>query len=206
MSESIYTMKHQYRLLPKQSKGFTLIELLISMTIGLFLLGGIGAIFLSTRQTNEVKNHIDNSIEAFRHGSFYIARYVRNAQTIRIGTSGSDPFVDLFPGPRSLDCLGNPILVTIPPTTIRIRHEAATGRLFCDSQVVLEQVSSIIFECLVASSTTVGSIVTESCDPSSTTATPSALRLTIATRRSPTSTQENVHSFVVAIRDELYKP
>lgn len=178
-------------------KGVSLIELLVSMLIGLLILGGVGGVFLSTRETNSIKNHIDSTIEAFRHGSYFIARYVRNAQTITAGNHAGNPYIDLVAGPRSLDCFGNP-----SSATIRIQHDAASGRLLCDSNVILEHIHSITFECVIG--TPSGSIVPVT--PCDGTVAPTGLKFTIATRRDGQGTSVNTHTFVVAIRDELYKP
>lgn len=54
-------MKHQH--LPRAAAGFTLMELLIAMTLGLFLLAGIGTIVVSLRTNLDVQDKLNQMQE-----------------------------------------------------------------------------------------------------------------------------------------------
>ena len=60
-------LKEEKIMLFKQQSGFTLIEMLVSMVIGLFLLGGVFTIYLSSVRTGQV---VDNEVQLMRDAQF----------------------------------------------------------------------------------------------------------------------------------------
>jgi Tfp pilus assembly protein PilW len=88
--------------------GFTLPELMVSLTLGLFLIGGALTVFVSNRQIMLDKTAIDTAQEASRFGWFTISRIVRLGT--RVGDASTDErLVIEYPrGLGVLNCLGTP--------------------------------------------------------------------------------------------------
>lgn len=64
----------------RYAKGLSLVELMVSLTIGLILLGGLLAAYLSAAQTWRRKTTLEQALEAFRYGSYSISRLVRQSK------------------------------------------------------------------------------------------------------------------------------
>lgn len=62
-------LREERMMLNKQHNGFTLIELMVSMVIGLFLLGGVFTIYLSSMQTQKV---VENEVQMMGDARFAI--------------------------------------------------------------------------------------------------------------------------------------
>lgn len=60
-------------------RGMTLIELMIAMVIGLFIIAGVGQIFLSTRASYNTQERMGNLQESGRFGLFFLQRSLRKA-------------------------------------------------------------------------------------------------------------------------------
>lgn len=70
----------------------TLIELMIAMTIGLFIVAGVGQIFLSTRASHNVQERLSNLQENGRFALVFLQRSLRKAGFPR--SSALNPFTD----------------------------------------------------------------------------------------------------------------
>lgn len=62
-----------------RERGMTLIELMIAMVIGLFIIAGVGQIFLSTRASHNVQERMSNLQENGRFAVFFLQRSLRTA-------------------------------------------------------------------------------------------------------------------------------
>lgn len=87
-------------------RGVTLIELLIAMVIGLFVIAGVGQIFLSSRASYNLQERMGNLQENGRYGLFFLQRSIRRAgyrPPPIAGTPIMGPSV-FTPDPSSLTC------------------------------------------------------------------------------------------------------
>lgn len=76
--------------LPKQARGFSLVELMVAMTLSLILLGGVIAIFSSSRTTYETTDRLSRIQES---GRFALDSMVRDLRaTGYVGCAVSAPF------------------------------------------------------------------------------------------------------------------
>ncbi len=64
-------------LLPKLQRGMTLVELLVAMTIGIFLTGGIIALFLGTKQSYTLNEQLSRTQESGRFALDVLTREIR---------------------------------------------------------------------------------------------------------------------------------
>jgi type II secretory pathway pseudopilin PulG len=89
--------------------GFTLPELMVSLTLGLFLIGGALTVFVSNRQIMLDKTAIDAAQEASRFGWFALSRIVRLGTRVGDASNDGQLVVNYPRRPDILDCLGNPV-------------------------------------------------------------------------------------------------
>jgi len=65
--------------LSSRAAGFTLVELMVAMTLGLFLMAGIGSVFVATGQANRSNENLSRLQEAARTAFSLMARDIREA-------------------------------------------------------------------------------------------------------------------------------
>ncbi len=194
----------QIRLNPRKrpSFGFALVELMVSLVIGLFLLGGVGAVFLSTQQASLTKQRLDVAMEAFRYGAYTISRHIRQADAVNsIGTDGVNPFVRLDMGAGAHDCSGDALAAN---AIVELKLDKSTSELKCTTnpgtgtaaQTILQPISDISFACRTSS--TSGQLVSVTDADCRTRAT--ALLVTIGVR-SDVAANETIQSFLVTPRN-----
>lgn len=175
------------------ARGYSLVELMVSLAIGLFLVAAVAAVFISTRQTSQVKQELDGAMEAFRYGSYAISRHIRQAGSVDSeGDDGNgNPFLRINRG-DGFNCEG-----AASGNVIEIKLDEDKSELTCrtdlnSAQTLLSSVASADFECLLANSN--GQLFVGACSTATT-----AVRVTIGIRHSE-SAAPDVQSFVVALR------
>ena len=128
----------------KQQRGFSLVELMVGLVIGLLIVGGVVAVFISNQHTAATKRDYDNAQEAFRFSSYTISRLVRNAAAISV--SGDDLVITFTGGPGVLNCIGAP---TVPGATIINTLRLNGDRLECEHDggvdILVRGIASLAF-------------------------------------------------------------
>jgi len=149
--------------------GLSLLELLIGLMIGLFLVGGVGAVYLSVRQTHQVKQQLDEAMEALRFGSYTLSRLIRQADAVHaVGTDNQgNPYLRLDVVYRgggvvnaSTDCGGTRVSAATGSVVLELKwmrntrelrcttlNVAETGQLTGAAQTLLHPVSHLAFAC-----------------------------------------------------------
>ena len=94
------------------NRGVTLIELLIALIIGIFLLGGLFAVFQSNQQSYRSKMELDNAQETFRYMSHTINRLTKAATRVVEAASDSELLLELVAGDGLKNCIGQNVTST----------------------------------------------------------------------------------------------
>lgn len=102
-------MKNNFKNLSLRQLGFTLVELMVALTIGLFLLGAVSALFVNTRKGFDYSNELGRIQETGRFALEAIARDVRMAGYNGCGNNIVET-ANVVNGALVLkDALGNPL-------------------------------------------------------------------------------------------------
>jgi len=126
----------------RAQQGFSLIELMISMTISLFILGGVAASFTSNSRTAALKRSYDQAQDSFRFAAATLPRIIRQATAIG-AESSSQRLVVRYPGGASvLDCLGQATKAGVIQQD-HLRVEA--GQLWCNDVALAEGFAQLTF-------------------------------------------------------------
>lgn len=163
--------------------GLSLLELLVGLTIGLFVLGGLGAIFLSVRQTHQVKQQLEAAMDVLRFGNYTLSRLIRQADTVHALNvdSQGNPYVRLDTVYRgggvanaSADCGGSRVSAATGSVVLELKWMKNTGELRCTTltmtdtgqltgtaQTLLHPVSHLAFACKKADAS--GGLVPADC-------------------------------------------
>ena len=97
-----------------QQRGMTLIEIMISLLIGVFLIGGILQIFLSTQQTYRTQENLSRMQENGRFAMEFLTRDIRMAGYQGCASNQANNMVDVKnPNPNP-----NPITLSVPITAV----------------------------------------------------------------------------------------
>lgn len=123
-------------------RGFTLVELMIGMLLGVFILGGVISVFVSSAETARAKRNLDNAQEAFRFAGYTISRIVRNSDGFAASSDLTLVVNDPNPNPANpniVNCLGSPAIggtstfVFSPDPS-----DSNNGQLICNNEVLAE--------------------------------------------------------------------
>lgn len=100
-------------------RGFSLVELMIAMTIGLFIIAGVGQIFLSSRAAHNTQERLSNLQENGRFALVFLQRSLRQAGFPR--SAAVNPFISTpsdttCPTATSIDCTPDNTLATSTAT------------------------------------------------------------------------------------------
>lgn len=198
---------------PNAQRGLSLLELLVGLMIGLFVVGGVGAIYLSVRQTHQVKQQLDEAMEVLRFGSYTLARLIRQADGVHaVGTdSQGNPYIRLNAVYRgggvanaSTDCGGSRVSATAGSVVLELKWMrnsrelrcttltlSDTGQLTGAAQTLLHPVSHLAFACKNADAS--GSLLAADC------AVATAVKVGLGVQKHPAS-PSHVQTFVVTLR------
>ncbi len=110
----------------KRSQGLSIIEMMISMVLGLFLVGGLSSIYLSTKESDKTRHAISEMEANARYAMESLSNGIQHAGYRSIYIIPFDkPFLSSSDGaPANTDCKGgginNKILKTtlVPPFTV----------------------------------------------------------------------------------------
>lgn len=97
---------HKRRALAKPS-GLSLVELLVAMAIGLFLIAGVGMVFVSNQTSTKTKQELDHIQENFRFGTNTLQRVLRQASAINAASNATTLIVTLPEGAHN--CMGTTV-------------------------------------------------------------------------------------------------
>ena len=97
---------HKRRALAKPS-GLSLVELLVAMAIGLFLIAGVGTVFVSNQTSTKTKRELDRIQENFRFGANTLQRVLRQASEIDDTSDDTTLIVTLPEGAHN--CMGTTV-------------------------------------------------------------------------------------------------
>ena len=89
---------------PSKPSGLSLVELLVAMAIGLFLIAGVGTVFVSNQTSTKTKRELDHIQENFRFGANTLQRVLRQASAIDATSDDTTLIVTLPEGAHN--CLG----------------------------------------------------------------------------------------------------
>lgn len=89
---------------PSKPSGLSLVELLVAMAIGLFLIAGVGTVFVSNQTSTKTKRELDHIQENFRFGANTLQRVLRQASAIDAASNATTLIVTLPEGAHN--CLG----------------------------------------------------------------------------------------------------
>lgn len=113
--------------------GMTLLELLISMSLGLLLLGGIGAIYVGSQETYRVQEQNARIQESGRYALEVLGRSLRQAGYWHISTN---------PISRVNAFSGTPITGTegddADPDTVTVQYDAVPGDRDCEGTIIAD--------------------------------------------------------------------
>lgn len=135
----------------RSQSGFTLIELMVAMTLSLFLIGGLLAVFVSNQQTFRLKNQLDIAQDNFRFVTSTIPRFVRQGtgilDTSRSGDDETDASIDLEFARGGTDCVGGAIDSAM---TYAISYNSDNKTIQCDvngaSHTLMRNVEDLYIE------------------------------------------------------------
>lgn len=150
-------------------RGLSLLELLVGLMIGLFVVGGVGAIYLSVRQTHQVKQQLNDAMEVLRFGSYTLSRLIRQADSVHaVGTDNQgNPYIRLDTVYRgggvvnaSTDCGGSRVSAATGSVVLELKWMRNTRELRCTTltmtdtgqltgaaQTLLHPLSHLAFAC-----------------------------------------------------------
>ena len=124
------------------SRGVTLVELLIALVIGIFLIGGVFAVFQSNQQSYRSKMELDNAQEAFRYMSYTINRLTKSSKFIASPSDDDDDVDDyqdnvlvlrIQGGPGIRNCIGEIVPEVSNDTLLQENRFILVGsNLVCD--------------------------------------------------------------------------
>lgn len=92
---------------PSKPSGLSLVELLVAMAIGLFLIAGVGTVFVSNQTSTKTKQELDHIQENFRFGANTLQRVLRQASEID-DTSGATTLIVTLPK-GAHNCMGTTV-------------------------------------------------------------------------------------------------
>lgn len=92
---------------PSKPSGLSLVELLVAMAIGLFLIAGVGTVFVSNQTSTKTKRELDHIQENFRFGANTLQRVLRQASEIDDTSDDTTLIVTLPEGAHN--CLGTTV-------------------------------------------------------------------------------------------------
>ncbi|MDD3017514.1 MAG: prepilin-type N-terminal cleavage/methylation domain-containing protein [Comamonas sp.] len=90
---------------PSKPSGLSLVELLVAMAIGLFLIAGVGTVFVSNQTSTKTKRELDHIQENFRFGANTLQRVLRQASAIDDDSSNATTLIVTLPE-GAHNCLG----------------------------------------------------------------------------------------------------
>ncbi len=194
-------------------RGLTLLELLIGLMIGLFIVGGVGAIYLSVRQTHQVKQQLDEAMEVLRFGSYTLSRLIRQADSVHtVGVDNQgNPYIRLDKMYRgggvinaSTDCGGSRVSATTGSVVLELKWMRNTWELRCTTltmtdtgqltgtaQTLLHPVSHLAFACKNVDAS--GQLLAAECAVAST------VQVRLGVQKHPASAS-HVQTFMVTLR------
>lgn len=91
-------------------QGFTLIELMIALVLGLIVIGGIGAVFLSSNRTYQTTQSLSRTQESARFAVQYISRELQVAGYVAGFESGIVGESVLYPGNANFTKVGQVVV------------------------------------------------------------------------------------------------
>lgn len=92
---------------PSKPSGLSLVELLVAMAIGLFLIAGVGTVFVSNQTSTKTKRELDHIQENFRFGANTLQRVLRQASEIKAASNATTLIVTLPEGAHN--CMGTTV-------------------------------------------------------------------------------------------------
>jgi len=139
--------------------GFSLVELMIAMALGLFLIGGVTGVFLSSSKTYRLQDSMSRIQESGRFASNYLAASIREAgyglDRSDIALQGYDSVPTLLPSgwpAKAAKAVGDVIHITDHENTDRsmtffVAEDVGQGNraLFRNSDALVEGVEAIEF-------------------------------------------------------------
>ena len=149
-------MSGQMRIFPSQidggQKGFSLVELMIAMVLGLILLGGVTAAFVSATGSLAVNREIDRSQESLRFVVTLLTNEIR--QAVRIIQGPLDPI--LMPIEVTPDLANVSQAITIRYPVVNAREAFHCDGAPVAAGTILEKTFSVVNGALRCSSGPVG--------------------------------------------------
>ncbi|NEX17167.1 MAG: hypothetical protein C1943_11175 [Halochromatium sp.] len=134
-----------YRVLnPLRQRGFTLVEVMIALTIGLFLSGGILALFITSKQSYHVSEAMSEVQERGRFAIEFLARDLRQAgfrefdQATNVQTTLTEPIIIGWEGANVDPSTESLASYTAQTDVFRIRYRwfDSDTNAFTDRQVL----------------------------------------------------------------------
>lgn len=101
------TMTMHKRRAPSKPSGLSLVELLVALAIGLFLIAGVGTVFVSNQTSTKTKQELDHIQENFRFGANTLQRVLRQASEIDAASNATTLIVTLPEGAHN--CMGTTV-------------------------------------------------------------------------------------------------